>query len=59
MKMLTIIKEEHLLSKPVSLATSFQANDFFLLSLKSTEVLSYKAEYFLTASLNCEYNCLL
>ena len=52
MEMLMISKEEHLLSKPVFLATSSQANDFFLLSLKSTKVLSYKAGYFLTASLN-------
>ena len=50
--MLIISKEEHLLSKPVSLATSSQGNDFFLLSLKSTEVLSYKAGYFLSASPN-------
>ena len=50
--MLTIIKEEHLLSKPVSLVTSSQANEFFLLSLTSIEVLSCKAGYFLTASLN-------
>ena len=39
MEMLKISKEERLLSKPVSLATSSEAVDFFLLSLESTEVL--------------------
>ena len=50
--MLIINKEEHLHSKLVSLATLSQVNDFFLLSLKSTKVLSYKAGYFFTASFN-------
>ena len=50
--MLIISKEEHLHSKLVSLATLSQVNYFFLLSLKSTKVLSYKAGYFFTASFN-------
>lgn len=52
MEMLISSKEEHLLCKPVYLASSSQANDFFLLLLMSTEVLLYKPGSGLTASLN-------
>ena len=44
MEMFIISKLEDLFSKPVSAATPSQANDFFLWSLKSTEVLLYKAD---------------